>query len=145
MRSKTGFLAPLLVLGLAGCAGMHKKTATGIVVASDRYTDDLADKWYEQTSAAIKECREEMPVDSTAQERLDCIEPYSPQNAQALISAVKVMVAVQLAVKAAAECEEIQLCAEEVDWNELAEAAAAAWADLRPFVMQVESQETKVY
>ena len=135
------FIALAAMAALAGCAGMHKKAAVGVVVATDRYADDLADDWAKKTKENIAKCREELPYTAKPAERFACLEPYTPEKTQALIAAIKTLVAVQLAVKAAAECEQIDTCVEDTDWNELARKTSEAWSGLKPFVLTVNDLE----
>lgn len=141
MKEKFTCVPLIAALSLTGCAGFHKNTATGIVVATDRYADDLADEWAQKTTEHIAECRETLPYDAKPAERFECLEPYTPEKTRALIAAVQSLVTVQLAVKAAAECEELRACVEDTDWKELASEAAKAWQGLKPYVELVKGGE----
>jgi hypothetical protein len=136
-------LPTLAAFTLTACASFHKKAAVSIVVATDHIADEVADDWQEQTKRAIEECREAAPPDADSEWRRECLSPYTPASTEELIVAVKTIVAVQLAVKAAAECEELGACLEDVDWNSLATQAKHAWASLKPFVLVTKSN-TKV-
>lgn len=131
---KDKWLAALAALAITGCAGMHKQAAIGIVVATDEVADEVADDWHEQTDERIYECRSSAPEDADKAWRIACLDPYTPENTDKLIASVEAVIAIQLAVKAAAECEELKMCLDETDWKGLSEQAARAWSSLKPFV-----------
>lgn len=131
---KDKWLAALAALAITGCAGMHKKAAVAVVVATDQVADEVADDWHDQTDEQIAECREKAPEDADKQWRLECLGPYTPDNTDKLIASVEAVIAVQLAVKAAAECEELKMCLDDTDWKALSEQAMRAWSSLKPFV-----------
>lgn len=132
-----------LTLLLSGCAHVNvaKGVATNIVVASDAAADTLAYSWADGTAARVGECRE-LKLE-TEEERASCMGLFHPDEADKVIAAVKVLVAVQLAVKEAAECEEFKSCAQEVDWKALAAQAQDAWGALKPYATAVKEEKTK--
>ncbi len=128
-------IALSLALLLPACAAAPKTIATGIVVASDVAADTLADAWSDGASARIDECR--ALYLETEDERAECMGLFHPDEVDKVIAAVTALVAIQLAVKEAAECEELKTCAQEVDWTELAAAAQDAWSAIKPYVTAV--------
>lgn len=129
-------LATLLVLSLslAGCAS-GKALATGIVAASDATADSLADSWQAATAARVAECRAKSLM--SAHDRELCMGEFAPGETDKVIAAVQALVVVQLAVKAAAECETFNACIEKTDWAGLAQQAKAAWDAIVPYVRVV--------
>lgn len=124
------------VLGLAllsGCAMSKKAVATNIVAASDATADSLAATWEAATEAKIEECRQKNLA--TKEQRAYCLGPFHPDETEKVIAAVQTLVAVQLAVKEAAECESLGTCLHEIDWFLLAEQANEAWQVLKPYVL----------
>ena len=130
----------LLLLPLSGCAnGNHAKSvAVNIVVASDVAADTLADAWSDGASVRIDECRA-LQLE-TPEERADCMGLFHPDEVDKVVAGLTLLVAVQMAVKEAAECEALSTCLQEVDWEALAEQAGAAWNALLPYVNAVKKE-----
>lgn len=116
-----------------GCANASKDTAIKIAIASDHVSDTLADNWKDATSDRILDCKE-LQLHSEAQ-REECLGPFSPSETDKLIAAIKVLVAVQTAIKVAAECENLNDCSSETDWADLAIRINDAWNGVKPYVM----------
>lgn len=134
---KNKMIALALVASLTGCASA-KVTATRIVAASDIAADELADTWSAASDSRIAECRtKDLP---TPEERAECLGPFKPAETQKVVAAIQALVVVQLAVKSAAECEELKACVEKTDWRTLATEAAEAWAALKPYILAAREQ-----
>ncbi len=123
----------ILSLGCVGCANA-KHTATTIAAASDLTADTLAESWDGLSNAQIEHCRAQGL--ETSEEREECLGDFTPKVTDKIIAAVKVLVAAQTAVKAAAECEELKSCIESPDWAQLAKDLKAAWDALLPYVQK---------
>jgi len=128
-------LAVVIMLAAAGCGVSARHTATRIVAASDVVADTLAQSWAVATDARVAECRAKNL--RTPSEREQCLGALRPSETDKVLAAVSTLVAAQLAVKAAAECEELQSCAAKTDWLALAAAVRRAWDTLVPYVRAV--------
>ena len=130
----------ILLIPLTGCAHVNvaKGVATNIVVASDAAADTLADAWSDGASVRIDECRA-LKLE-TEDERAECLGLFHPDEVDKVIAGITALVAVQLVVQAAAECEALKTCVHEVDWPALAEQAGAAWDALLPYVNAVKKE-----
>jgi len=125
---------------VTGCAGA-KKVATLAVVESDRVADDLAMDWRVATHEQVVHCREVLEPDASQETRLECLGPYQPGETEKLVAGVKVLIAAQLAVKVAVECEAFRDCAEDPDWKILAGDVVTAWRAIQPFVQTLKARE----
>lgn len=129
----------LVAFSLSGCAHGPKAVATNIVAASDAAADSLADSWAAAVRVQVEECRtKDLP---TVQARKDCLGMFKPAETQKVIAAVQALVAVQTAVKAAAECEALDSCIADTDWAALASEVNEAWSAILPYVRAVKEQK----
>lgn len=133
-------LLPAVLIFLGACAS-PRSTAIQVAVASDLAADRLAQGWSAATEAKIEICRATLPENSTPDDRRVCLGLFSPENTDRVIDAVEALVAVQKLVKQAAECEELRMCAESLDWAQVARDIKVLWSDLLPYVRAL--QEAK--
>lgn len=124
----------LLMLLLSACVPSPKAAATVVVAATDVQADAFAEGWAAGTNKQIEHCRAELGDGASADERRACLGRFAPDETDKAIAALKLLVAAQLAVKEAAECEEFRSCPETVDWTALGKAVQDAWAALKPYV-----------
>ncbi len=132
-------LSVALAMSVAGCASA-KSTATTIVAATDLAADSFSDSYKAATQAQVEHCTGQVEagtVEDTKEGKVECLGPFSSENHDKAIAAVEVLIAAQLAVKAAAECEELASCAQAPNWKELADQVRDAWAAIKPFVQSV--------
>lgn len=128
----------IAALAAVGCGG-PRAVATYTVAASDAAADTLADSWKAATTERVAECRA-LNLDSE-EARAECLGKFHPDETGKVIAAVEVLVTVQLAVKAAAECESLKTCASTTDWGALASQAKQAWDALKPYAKIVKENE----
>lgn len=122
-----------------GCA-TAKQVAAVAVVESDRSADELAGKWREAVHDRVEHCRASLPPDASKNAKVVCLGDYAPAETAKLIASIKVLVATQLAVKAAVECEAFDACTSDTNWRELATAVIAAWEDVQPFAQTLKDR-----
>ena len=129
------YLAAVAAVSI-GCAHTSKGVALEVVVASDQAADSIADDWASKTTAAIDKCRAPLSGSATREQRHACLGAYTPENAEKVAAAVKVLIAAQTQVKLAAECEEFKTCVTKPDWFTLAGRVMDAWKTLKPYVLK---------
>jgi hypothetical protein len=126
----------IAALALTACTTAAKHTAAQLVVASDHAADSIAEKWETYVDERIAYCRS-LAI-TTPDERRACLGEAA--DSSKLEAAIRTLIATQLAVKLAVECEENPLHLRDVsscpkqDWIALAAAVQAAWDDLAPYV-----------
>jgi hypothetical protein len=133
-------LALALVFVAPGCASTPKGKATQLVVATDAGADAFADGWSAYVDGEIARCRAGAGGD-TAESRAACLGKAG--EGEALEPLLEALVAAQLAVKIAVECEDNPLkvpaefkaeCVDgNADWNALGAKVLDAWKAVQPF------------
>lgn len=138
-RMRSVILSFALVLPMAGCASA-KSTATTIVAATDLAADSFADSYKAATEAQVGHCEQQIElgkIGDTKADKVECMGAFSSENHDKAIAAVEVLITAQMAVKSAAECEELATCVENPNWKALADQVKSAWAAIKPFVQTV--------
>lgn len=136
---KTQYLL-LSALLLSGCATARHNAAL-VVAASDVAADTLADGWSTASHLKVEECRaKDLP---TPEERAECLGKFHPDETQKVITAVETLVAAQLLVKTAAECEALDTCVTETDWKGLYDQVKAAWDAIKPYILAMKKEKSK--
>ena len=151
MRQKTFFL---LILLLVGCASTHRGRAVQLVVASDSAADTVADTYESWAATRIGECEGKLPPDyHSLTEFKACLGFASSDGGKALKQILHAVVAAQLAIKLAVECETnpLQLpvefraqCvdAKKADWRALRDNLLGAWQQLRPYFEAIQGDQS---
>ena len=134
---------------MAGCANTNKGRAVQFVVASDAAADEIADTYEPFVDKRVAECDAKLdPEKNTLQDAKDCLGVASSDSGKSLKGFMEVLVAAQLAIKIAVECEDNPLkvpdefrsnCIEgqEADWTALVTNLTSAWDSLRPFLTAI--------
>jgi len=139
-------LAALAFLLLASCASTHKGRAAQLVVASDAAADEIAAGYADLRDAREAECDAKLdPRANTVSDAKACLGVFSSDGGRKLRVAVEALVAAQLAVKLAIECDGNPLsvessCHGSPDWAELYGALMSTWDDVRPYLEAVRSR-----
>lgn len=153
MKHAHTFLILLAVL-LVGCASTHRGRAVQLVVATDSAADTVADTYEAWAANRVGECEGIMtPETHTKTEFIGCLGRASSESGEALKKILQAMVAAQLAIKLAVECETnpLQLPAEfrakcvdgkKADWRALRDNLLGVWEQLRPYFEAIEGENT---
>ena len=138
-----------LAASMAGCASTDKGRAVQLVVASDAAADEIADQYESFVNNRVAECDAKLdPEKDSLEDAKNCLGVASSDSGKALKVFTEILVAAQLAIKLAVECEDNPLkvpeefranCLEgqKADWKALGETLASAWDSLRPFLTAI--------
>ncbi len=140
MKHKEFITGLAVAFSLTGCAAA-KRVASVAVVESDRVADELAMDWRTAVSEQVAGCREELPSEATVEERVACLGPYTPEETDKLIAGIKVLIAAQVAVQVAVECEAFKGCKDDPDWKALASDIVTAWEAIRPYAQAIKDRK----
>lgn len=144
----------LLVCLLLGCASTNRGRAVQLVVASDSAADTIADTYDSWAANRIGECEGKLPPDKHTRGEFDqCTGLASSDGGKAMKKILQVVVAAQLAIKLAVECETNPLklpqefrdkCVDQkkADWRALRDNLLAAWEDLRPYFEAIQGDQS---
>lgn len=145
MKMVFQFLIVMLVAMAMGCAATPKGRATQLVVASDGAADEISAGYESYVDAKVAECDAKLdPETNTKEDAKDCMGMASSDEGKRLLKMMEVLVAAQLAIKIAIECESNPLkvpkefktkCidGQKADWKALAASLISAWEGLAPF------------
>lgn len=135
----------LFALVFSACAITHKGRAIQLAVASDGVADEVALQWDKQGHARIDKCRAEGHETKEARGRCMGLYAILKDDVEAMLEA---LVAAQMAVRLAAECDSNPLkvpvefldrCVEgeQADWKALAKQITVAWDAIRPLFQEI--------
>jgi hypothetical protein len=152
MRHILSLIIILLVTSPLACATTSKQRAIQFVVASDALADEIGDGWSTYVDGEIDRCRStlEGTDEDTPEGRESCL-GYAAKG-DGLETALKALVAAQLAVELAVMCESNPLkvpqeflhkCTEPTDWQALGVAVFDAWQSIRPFYEAMRKARSK--
>lgn len=145
------FAISLFAFVLSACASTHKGRAMQVVVASDGVADEMATQWDEQAHARIDKCRAE--GHATAEDRTECMGVFAKIKDE-VDAALAALVAAQMAIKLAVECESNPLkmpdefldrCVKDkkADWKALEAQVMEAWDTIRPLFQEIKEGKNK--
>lgn len=129
----------------SSCATTHQGRAIQLVVASDAAADEVADRYKMFVDERVASCDKQLdPEKDTKADAVTCLGLASSENGTKLKAIIEILVAAQLAIKIAVECDvnplklpdkfrEQCVDAKKADWLLLAKQVANAWDDLRPY------------
>ena len=128
-----------------GCANTPKGKAIQLVVASDAAADEIAAGYKGYVETKTIQCQDKLdPEVNTKEEAKDCLGVASSAGGERLKKILEVLVAAQLVIKLAVECESNPLkvpqefrekCvdAKKADWRLMVDTLMSAWDGLKPY------------
>jgi hypothetical protein len=141
--------AALLLSTSLACATTHEGRAIQLVVASDAAADTAAAGYADFRDGMQAKCNAKLdPEVNTKSDAKECMGLASSDNGKKFLKIVEVIVAAQLAIKIAVECDtnplklpvefrEQCIDAKAADWKALAATLTSAWDQLRPFYLAI--------
>ena len=136
-----------------GCASTNVGRATQLVVASDSVADQVADAYVTFVDTRVASCDEKLdPEKNTKEEAQECLGLASSDSGEKLKVIMKGLVAAQLAIQIAVECETnpVKLPAEfrdrcvagqKANWQALTSTLMDVVTELKPYFESVKGAD----
>lgn len=145
MSRFTAIFILMVSIFIGGCANTPKGRAVQVVVASDGVADEFAEQWDDLAHARIDKCRAEGHETPDAREK--CMGVFAKIKDE-VAAAVETLVAAQMAIKLAVECESnpLKMPAEALakcgtdkaaDWKALEAQVMNAVDAIRPIIQEI--------